>query len=71
MKLLRLWNDKSIFDYKLIVGWTATLKLQPKNYYSLNLHDAAFVPEKAETRKLIEKVKNIMMPGLKAKFKYY
>ena len=49
--LLKVWNDKQIFDEKLITGWMATLKLDRACYYSCNIHDPDFAIEKTSFMK--------------------
>lgn len=67
--LFKLWTEKSLFDDKIVTGWQATLKLDQSNYYSCNILDGFFEPSKVKDKQLFEKVKQIVVPELRSKYK--
>jgi hypothetical protein len=67
--LLRLWKDGNIYEEKVLAGWEAMLKADKANYYSFNLRDGFFQPSSDKDKKLLEKLKQIVVPELKTYFK--
>lgn len=61
--MLRTW--KSIYEERLLEGWEALLKVDKANYYAYHLQDGFFAPQGVKDRKLLEKLKQIVVPELR------
>lgn len=68
MRMLKIWKENSIYEEKEIDGWEATLKISKENYYAYNLKEGFFQPPNIKDKKLLEKLKQIVVPELK---RYY
>jgi hypothetical protein len=64
-RLLRIWQEQTIYELRTLEGWEAMLKSDKSKYYSFNLRDGLFVPSGVKDKKLTEKMKQIVVPELK------
>ena len=68
-RLLRNWRDHTIYEGRMIDGCEAMLKVDKLSYYAFNLREAFFLPEGIKDKKLLEKLKQIVVPELKSYYK--
>lgn len=69
LRLLRLWKEGSIYEERVLEGWEATLKINKKKFYAFNLTDGEFEPTNIRDKKVLQKMKQIVLPELKTYYK--
>ena len=67
--MLRIWRENTIYESRILDGWEANLKADKANFYSFNMRDGYFQPQGIKDKKLIDKMKQIVVPELKIYFK--
>eukprot|EP00347_Sterkiella_histriomuscorum_P020531 403337449 len=69
MRLLKIWRDNNIYEARVIEGWEATLKIDKSQFYSFNLTDGEFQPSDIKDKKILDKMKQIVLPELRAYYR--
>ncbi len=68
---MHLWKERTIYEQRILEGWEAMVKLDRGVFFSFNLRDPDFQPSTHSQldKKLVDKMKLIVVPELKAYYK--
>lgn len=68
---MHLWKERTIYEQRILEGWEAMVKLDRGVFFSFNLRDPDFQPSTLSQldKKLVDKMKLIVVPELKAYYK--